>query len=297
MKYLVGNAQHVGKREEQQDFFAFSDPGNQSFVRHGGLLGFVADGMGGMAYGREAGEIAVRTFLRSYEAKSPSESIPVKLKSALIQANQAVLTLVRQKGMAKGEVGTTLSAAVIHEGDLHWVSVGDSRIYLYRGGKLFQVTESHTIGNQLDKQAAAGKISREEALNNREREVLSCYLGIDELPEIDISVKPYLLQADDRVIISSDGLFDTLSDEEIAAGMQEDLQASCERLVQKTLAKDNPRQDNITIIAMGVDKTAPVYTADTKKKVKKKKIPLLFWVIILLLLVLIVVVGVSWLKP
>ena len=57
MKIVAGNAQHIGARQEQQDSFGFSDPGNEAFVAHGGFLGVVADGMGGLSHGSEAGRI------------------------------------------------------------------------------------------------------------------------------------------------------------------------------------------------------------------------------------------------
>lgn len=248
--YLVGNAQDIGQRQEQQDYLAFSDPGNEEFVCHGGLLGFVADGMGGMAFGREASEIAGKTFLRAYEAKAPDESIPAKLKSALEQANHAVSSIIRQEGLNRGEVGTTFAAAVIHEKCLYWVTVGDSRIYLYRGGRVFLVNESHTIGKDLDRRAAAGHISRRDALHDPERCILTSYLGVEPLPQVDISVHPYRLRPGDRVVISSDGLFDVLTDAEIAGRIKGDLQDASEQLVRAALDKNSPHQDNVTVIAM-----------------------------------------------
>lgn len=293
MTYIMGNAQDIGKREQQQDAFAFSDPEDRAFVTHGGFLGFVADGMGGMAYGSEASQRAVKAFLQTYQDKSPAESIQEALKEALHEANTAVLSLIGEKGMSRGEVGTTLSAAVIHQGGLYWISVGDSRIYLYRNGKLLLLTESHTIGNGLDRDAALGKISRQEALNHPDREILSSYLGISQLEEIDISLTPYKLQPGDRVVVCSDGLFNTLTDGEIAPPLEGDLQDGCEHLVQKVLSKNDPYQDNVTVIAMGVDKKTALHRII---KGEKKKIPPLFWIIILLLFLLLAVITLSLLK-
>lgn len=298
MNYLVGNAQHMGNRKEQQDYLAFSDPTDLAFVRHAGLLGFVADGMGGMAYGREASEIAGKTFLRSYEAKSPGESIPGKLKSALEQANQAVLSLINNKGMAKGEVGTTLVAAVIQGNDLYWIAVGDSRIYLFRQGKLLLLNESHTIGKELDREAAEGKISRIQAINDPERHVLSSYLGLEYLPEIDISLVPFHLQPGDRVIVCSDGLFDVLTDNEIMAEIHGDLQGTSERLVQAALSKNYSHQDNVTVIAMGVSLEPSLQPIPQTRKGLKPPPPKnrLAWLIIFLLVALIIVVAIYWLS-
>jgi serine/threonine protein phosphatase PrpC len=297
MKYMVGNAQDMGMREQQEDSFSFSNPENESLVRHGGFLGIVADGMGGMAFGREASQIAQKTFLRSYEAKSHQQSIPEALKGALKQANQAVLSVIEEKGMQKGAVGTTLSAAVIHDGNLYWISVGDSRIYLYRREKLFQVTQGHTVGSELDKKAADGDISKEKALNDPEREVLISYLGIDRLPQVDVSEKSYKLEPGDRIIVSSDGLFNALTDEEIAAEISGNLQETCERLVHKALAKNAPHQDNITVIALAAgEEDIPQARVPTGMKKAKPGTPrkprsTISWIIILVLLILITLAG------
>ena len=254
--YLVGNAQDIGRRQEQQDYLAFSDPGNTAFVSHGGLLGFVADGMGGMACGREASEMAGKTFLRSYEAKAPGQSIPDSLHAALEQANRAVTSIISDRGLNRGEVGTTFAGAVIHDGFLYWIAVGDSRIYLYRGGKLYILNEAHTIGLDLNRRAAKGEISRREAITHLERHVLTSYLGVDPLPLVDASIHPYRLRPEDRIIISSDGLFDVVSNKEIAAIIDHvnhtcgDLQAMSEQLVSTALGKKCSHQDNITVLAM-----------------------------------------------
>ncbi len=252
MNYKLGNAQHIGSREQQEDFFAFSSSAKNNFIKHGGVLGFVADGMGGMAYGNEASQLAVKNFLRSYEAKSPADSIPDALSRALRQANMALSSLIKEKGMQPGAVGTTLSAVVLHNLDLYWVSVGDSRIYLFSNGKLTQLNECHTVANELDRDAANGKISWEEAKNTENRDALSSFLGLEHLPEIDCSRTAYRLEPDDVVIVCSDGLFNDLTDQEIAAEINHDLNGSCVRMMEKALSKNNPHQDNITVIAMAL---------------------------------------------
>src|SRR5437016_4842993 len=95
MKLRVGNAQHIGKRSEQQDAFGFSDPKDSRFRKHAGFLGVVADGMGGTANGRAAGRAAVRAFLQAYQAKTPKESIVAALDRSLQEAHRAVLAVGR----------------------------------------------------------------------------------------------------------------------------------------------------------------------------------------------------------
>src|SRR4051812_28149072 len=129
MKFIPGNAQHVGARREQQDSFAFSDPGDKKFVAHGGLLAGVSDGMGGMSNGQQASTAAVRAFLAAYERKSRDETIPAAMNRSLQSAFATVQALNRQAG---DQSGATLVAAVAHGEQLYWVSVGDSRLYLIR---------------------------------------------------------------------------------------------------------------------------------------------------------------------
>ena len=95
MQFVPGNAQHVGARNEQQDAFGFSDPGDRKFVAHGGVVGVLADGMGGLECGGEASRVAVRDFLKAYEEKTLEEPVPDALCRALQAANRSVLETAR----------------------------------------------------------------------------------------------------------------------------------------------------------------------------------------------------------
>ena len=127
MKIIQGNAQHIGNRRDQQDDFGFSDMEDAEFTAHGGVIAVLADGMGGMAMGKEAGRTGVRTMLKTYGAKLPEETISQALKRALLRANQAVFDMADAQGLAE-DAGATLIAAVIYQEMLCWISVGDSRI-------------------------------------------------------------------------------------------------------------------------------------------------------------------------
>ena len=76
MQIIPGNAQHIGSRKEQQDDFGFSDIDNVTFINHGGVLAVIADGMGGLARGREASLIAKQTMLQEYDRKIGKENRP-----------------------------------------------------------------------------------------------------------------------------------------------------------------------------------------------------------------------------
>jgi protein phosphatase len=249
MKFIPGNAQHIGTRDQQQDSMGFSDPTDAAFVAHGGFLGVLADGMGGMAGGSLASHTAVSNFLSSYMAKPQAEAIPDALLRALRQANEAVLALATERGL-KEEMGTTLVAAVAGEKSLYWISAGDSRAYLIRQSRLTQLTIDHVFANQLDRDVVNGRLSKAEALAHPERDDLTSYLGMTGLSEIDRNINQFPLESGDRVILCSDGAYKSLSDSEIVIAGLGDPQQACENLISSVLQKHAPRQDNVTVLAI-----------------------------------------------
>lgn len=251
MQVYPGNCQHIGARGSQQDAFGFSDKDDLAFVAHGGVVAVVADGMGGMANGGEASHLAVRAFLHAYMAKLADETVPIALHRALDEANQTVITLSHDVG--EENVGTTLVAAVIHGDDLHWVSVGDSRLYLWRKGQLTQLSEDHIYAKDLDRDAANGHISREDAENHPERPSLTSYLGLDPLEMIDQNPMPFTLFAGDRLFLCSDGLYAALEENEFSLFVDREAQQTAEDLVALVLAKDRTNQDNITVAILDCD--------------------------------------------
>src|SRR6266851_8174998 len=138
MRYLSGDAQHIGLRQYQQDCYGFSDAGDLKFFEHGGFLAVLCDGMGGMEHGDVASQTAVRALLDAYALKTPAESIPDALERSVREANRRVLTVAKGLGRSEG-VGTTLVAAVLHKGSLHFISVGDSGLFHVSDGQLHAI--------------------------------------------------------------------------------------------------------------------------------------------------------------
>ncbi len=249
MRFQPGNTQHIGARASQQDAFGFSDPDDRRLVAHGGMVAVVADGMGGMANGRDASLAATHAFLGAYAAKHSEESIPQALRRSVHRANEAVLELAERAGVV-GEMGTTLVAVALHDSEYHLISIGDSAAYLLRGGRLYQLTASHTHGEDLDLDAVRGHISEEEAALDPERHALTSFLGIERLEDIDASDDPRPLKLGDRILICSDGLSKVLTEREIIAGLGGDPQAASQRLVDRVVRQQHPDQDNVTVLVV-----------------------------------------------
>jgi protein phosphatase len=275
MRIVPGNSRHLGSRKEQQDDFGFSDMGNPIFVRHGGVLAVVTDGMGGMAMGKEAGYAGKMTMLNEYQEKSVDESIPTALLRALFAANAAVVSLAKVSGKEK-QVGTTLVAVVVHNGRLHCIAAGDSRIYLCRNRTLTQLNQDHVYGRVLDARAAQGEITTKEAMSHPDREALTSGLGWEPLDEVDQSESPLTLAEGDRVLLCSDGIYKTLLESEMAQILSGHPQQAADALIQAALSKHRPSQDNMTAVILAYDPDEPDTKTVLSAPGKQRRKPLLF---------------------
>jgi serine/threonine protein phosphatase PrpC len=251
--YVPGNAQDVGKREDQQDSFGFSDPSDTSLMAHGGMLAIVADGMGGMAHGAEASQLAVRAFLQQFASKQIGEAITQVLGRAIEAADRSVFEFASSVDLAH-DVGSTLVAAAFTPAGLYWMSVGDSALYLCREGRLQQLNHPHTLGARLADLVKRGVMSPEDAAIDPDRDALTSYVGAGGLKEIDAPVEGIALASGDTIILCSDGLYRALSHEEIAqmATGAADAQEAADSLIANALARELPHQDNVTVLCVRI---------------------------------------------
>jgi PPM family protein phosphatase len=252
MRFLPGNAQHIGARHSQQDSFGFADPEDQEFIAHGGFLAVVCDGMGGMEYGDAASRTAVRAFLDSYQRKTPAESIPDALERSVREANNQVVALAHSLGLSEG-IGTTLVAAALIDSSVYYISVGDSGVFHCANGDCRTLNHPHIFANVLDAAVARGSLSREDADNHPERESLTSFIGAETLQEIDRNVEPYPLAPGETILLASDGMFKTLGPEQIRAALDGPAQGWPERLVARTLAEQREYQDNVTVLSVTLE--------------------------------------------
>ncbi|NBT44093.1 MAG: serine/threonine-protein phosphatase [Gammaproteobacteria bacterium] len=251
MHIKPGNAQHIGRRTSQQDAFGFTDIHNIKQSRRFGSLCVLADGMGGHAFGEAAAKTAVATALDLYSSSVTGSSLSEALDRIVTDADRAVVEMARQRG-EHGNVGTTMLVLAIQDESMYWRSVGDSRIYLWRAPYLCQMNSEHTYGNQLDHQVKNGEISQAYADQQGQREAITSYVGQGPVSEVDGNLKPFRLIDGDFLLLCSDGLFKSIDESTIiqvlkqASGPQE----AADNLLAKTLAADNPSQDNVTILVI-----------------------------------------------
>jgi serine/threonine protein phosphatase PrpC len=268
MRVIPGNAQHIGRRKAQQDAFGYSDLHDEALTQKIGMLAILADGMGGLANGGEASRMAVQTVLDTYTSQVlAGATIPQALDQAVAAADTGVVAVARDLGQV-GNVGTTLVALVVHDLHLHWRSVGDSRLYLWRKPYLIQVTEDHDYGQQLDRDAAAGLISADAAARDPQRRALTSFVGQGPVAAVDISRRPLWLRAGDRLLVCSDGLYNGLDEIAIAALLRQSLtpHEAAENLVNRVLAQQIRGQDNVTVLIMECDDEATTLRCEAGKE-------------------------------
>jgi PPM family protein phosphatase len=216
------------------------------------LAAVLADGMGGHAGGALASGLACKFFLHGFT--SSSGDIPARLQEALELANDAITKEVAENPALSG-MGCTLVGAAFGASGLEWVSVGDSPLFLVREGEIVLLNEDHSLAPEIDKLAAAGRMSWEAAKADPRRHFLRSALTGSEIDLVDRSRRPLALQAGDVVILASDGI-QTLPQADILRVVEERAaegpDAVAERLLAAVEAAGETYQDNTTVVVVRV---------------------------------------------
>jgi serine/threonine protein phosphatase PrpC len=205
----------------------------------------VADGMGGHKAGEVASRLAIETLHKQFTAAGTDV-----LVTAVQEANRALVDRSADDAELTG-MGTTMCAMALVDAEgrdaIAVVNVGDSRLYLLSEGELTQVTEDHSLVATLERQ---GRLSRAEAAVHPQRNILTRALGIDASVMVDSwEVLPVV---GDRYLICSDGLFNEVDDNRLAATLRRlaDPTEAAKELVR--LANEAGGRDNITCVVVDV---------------------------------------------
>ena len=239
---------YMGTREYQQDsYFFFESPK--------GALAVVCDGMGGMEHGEKASQIAVKTLAEDFD-KWMGGSIPDFFEQEAEKIDKVVYALRDENGR-RMKAGTTCVAVIVAGSHLHWMSVGDSRIYVNRREEVLCVTRDHNYGFRLNKMLERGEITQIKYEEEQKKaEALISFMGLNGLEMVDINEVPFELERGDRILLCSDGLYKTLPDNLFANLLScRDIGAR-EALNQLMLAaqeKDKKHKDNTTAIMLSYE--------------------------------------------
>lgn len=237
-------------RDHNEDAYKLPEDADDRILAKKGNLYVLADGMGGHQKGEVASAVTIEIVNSEYYTTSksmgddPEETIIEILSEAIRKANQQVM---RETDGG----GTTVVAAVLYDNTLVAMNVGDSRAYLLRDNELRLISRDHSLVSRM---VETGKITAEEALTHPRRNIL--YQALGQGVELEIHTYSEQLQANDMVILCSDGLWGEVKEPVIKTILKEAPTpvAAAKELID--VANASGGSDNITAVIIQVSEQA-----------------------------------------
>ena len=226
----------LGDREEQQDAFCL-------VRRRGALFAAVCDGIGGLPGGALASRSAVEALQDAW-----LENLNAAPAHFYRQAVDWMDRAVVEKSLGGG---STVVSVWLQDGRLFWLSIGDSGLYLLRGGQLRRLAEAHTYASYLQSALAQGSITQEAyAREMKNGRALTSYLGMNGVRQYAQNPQSAVLERGDMVLLCSDGLTQAVPEERLAAllNTKRSVRSLSELLRRAVLAHTGGRQDNATLV-------------------------------------------------
>jgi PPM family protein phosphatase len=249
-----------------------TDPGrvrahNEDCVESRPELGVVvlADGMGGYNAGEVASGMATSLIasglsttwtpgaLKNLDRSGATALAHTRLQEQVTAANTAIFEAALRDPHCAG-MGTTLVVCLFYDDFVSVAHIGDSRLYRMRNDVLEQLTRDHSL---LQEQIDAGLISKEDARQSHNKNLVTRALGID--PEVDAEIHTYDVMEGDIYLLCSDGLNDMIDDDEMQMtliALRSNLELTAQQLVQA--ANDAGGRDNISVMLIKVVQSFPV---------------------------------------
>jgi serine/threonine protein phosphatase PrpC len=239
MRFSVYQVSRKGGREKNEDRMGYC------YTRDSGLFA-LADGMGGHPEGEVASQLALQTIAALFQRDAkPTLKDPLRfLHDAVIAGHHQLLRYATERALIDTP-RTTIVACIMQGNAAYWAHCGDSRLYMVRGDKLIARTRDHSYSELQETLAQVVPIG--ERFN---RNVLFTCLGSPGKPVVD-TAGPMLLQSGDRVLLCSDGLWGTVSDQVITEQLaQHPISDAVPELVEQALRNGGPKSDNVTVISV-----------------------------------------------
>ena len=231
-------------REQNQDYYRIER------LEGGALLAVVCDGMGGARGGREASQSACDVIEHCFQEQYASKCLPGEeetfLKKSLLSANRFVFQKALREESLAG-MGTTAVCALVRGGKVFLCHAGDSRAYLYRDGRLAQLTHDHSYVQEL---VDCGTITAEEAEHHPQKNIITRALGVDYRLDPEFTTAP--LQKGDILLLCSDGLTNAVPREQLEQLLRTGGFYDLPDLLIRT-ANENGGPDNITALLLRVE--------------------------------------------
>lgn len=248
--YEYGASSILGTRKYQQDFaYVYLDETS--------ILAAVCDGMGGMEGGERASKCAIECL--ATDAKANRSTLKNSARDFFMAEAQRMNASVRALDNGYGSSingGTTFVGAFLKEDSFYWVSVGDSRIWMIRDEKIMTINRDHNYRLSLKENLRSGLIDQDfydRESRSPKADALISYLGIERLDLVDTNSSPLRLIPGDMVILSSDGVYKSLTDSQVCAMVTDndiDMSIAADRTNEMALRYGVHGQDNTTIVCI-----------------------------------------------
>lgn len=243
-------------------------PSSEALRRTHGSLAIVADGMGGHAAGEVASRMAVDAVSEAYYSSegSPRDG----LVGAFREANARIFAAAQQARHLSG-MGTTCCALAVCQNMAYSANVGDSRLYMVRGGQIYLMTADDSAVQEM---VARGLLTSAEARHHADRNVILRAMGTHDTVAVAAWVQPLPVREGDVFVLCSDGLHDEVEDEEIRdLVLQQSAEGAAAELV--ALARTRGGSDNISVVVVRLrrvseapgDETRPMDDITTRTEV------------------------------
>ena len=243
MKFSVYQVSRRGGRPKNEDRMGYC------YTRSSGLFA-LADGMGGHPEGEVASQLALQTLSAMFQRDAkPVLADPLRfLQDAVLAGHHQLLRYATDKALLDTP-RTTVVACVLQGNSAYWAHCGDSRLYLLRGDKLLARTRDHSYAELHGAMLQSGQVPPPDG-HRFNRNVLYTCLGSPGKPVVD-TAGPVALQPGDRLMLCSDGLWGSVTDEVIIHQMsQQPISDAVPELAEQALRNAGPRSDNVTVLAM-----------------------------------------------
>lgn len=241
----IGTLHEIGARAGQQDSFAVT---SAELLPERGMLAVVADGMGGLENGDKVSQLVTSSMVDGFMAvEKPDRNTLIALVS---EANLQVNGFLGEDGI--GRSGSTVVAGLICGDEFHSISVGDSRICLYRAGQLVQLNREHTYLHELQLRVMNGVYDMDQTDVDLRADNLTSYIGMGYLRDADIPANPVKIVSGDKFILMSDGVYNALTEAELTDALKLEPEDAAKAIGQKIHEKAFCNQDNYTAVILGM---------------------------------------------